>query len=182
MTFVCTPIEIFILEIIVIFIYNFSLFSLSNVRNVLKRIVYKCCVDRISFSFLFFLIFFLHFFLGIYIKLFYSLFYYSRLWQVWLCKWTILTNDSNLIINIYFSSAKIIDIIRTDFNRNIYSIKSILIRIAHWFNSLRFIISYLSYSSIYIYISYSAVKIAYFNNPFPFIISNLYIYLIYLNR
>lgn len=167
----------------IIFIYNFSLFSLSNIRNVLKWITYKCCdiVDRISFSF-FFLIFFLHFFLGIYIKLFYSLFYYSRLWQVWLCKWTILTNDSNLIINIYFSSAKIIDIIRTDFNRNIYSIKSILIRIAHWFNSLRFIISYLSYSSIYIYISYSAVKIAYFSNPFPFIISNLYIYLIYLNR
>lgn len=167
----------------IIFIYNFSLFSLSNIRNVLKWITYKCCdiVDRISFSF-FFLIFFLHFSLGIYIKLFYSLFYYSRLWQVWLCKWTILTNDSNLIINIYFSSAKIIDIIRTDFNRNIYSIKSILIRIAHWFNSLRFIISYLSYSSIYIYISYSAVKIAYFSNPFPFIISNLYIYLIYLNR
>lgn len=137
----------------IIFIYNFSLFSLSNIRNVLKWITYKCCdiVDRISFSF-FFLIFFLHFSLGIYIKLFYSLFYYSRLWQVWLCEWTILTNDSNPIINIYFSSAKIIDIIRTDFNRNIYSIESILIRIAHWFNSLRFIISYLSYSSIYIYI------------------------------
>lgn len=181
MTFVCTPIEIFILEIIVIFIYNFSLFSLSNVRNVLKRIVYKCCVDRISFSFLFFLIFFLHFFLGIYIKLFYSLFYYSRLWQVWLCKWTILTNDSNLIINIYFSSAKIIDIIRTDFNRNIYSIKSILIRIAHWFNSLRFIISYLSYSSIYIYIYLIQLWKSHILVTHSHLLFQTYIYLSYLS-
>ena len=77
MTFVCTPIEIFILEIIVIFIYNFSLFSLSNVRNVLKRIVYKCCVDRISFSFLFFLIFFLHFFL-VYISSCFTVYFIIR--------------------------------------------------------------------------------------------------------
>lgn len=166
----------------IIFIYNFSLFSLSNIRNVLKWITYKCCdiVDRISFSF-FFLIFFLHFSLGIYIKLFYSLFYYSRLWQVWLCEWTILTNDSNPIINIYFSSAKIIDIIRTDFNRNIYSIESILIRIAHWFNSLRFIISYLSYSSIYIYIYLIQLWKSHILVTHSHLLFQTYIYLSYLS-
>lgn len=128
---------------------------MPNVRNancVQIGFIYRWCI---SFSF-FFIFSFIS--LLVYIKLFYSLFLFEIMISVWMH--TFWMNDSsNLIINIYLSSAKIIDIIRTDFNLNIYSIESILIRIARWFNSLRSILSYLSYSSIciyiYIYISFS---------------------------